>query len=229
MRDESLKRCIGDGFGPAHRPTRAGEQLGGHFGDLGIEFGGWHGVIDQPDFGGFRCLDQIARQQKFLGAGIADELRPDHRAAIAGHQPDLDMGIADHGIFIGDDDVTEQRDGRPQPGGRAVQPANDRLFDIEQRGDDTLGIPADIAKFLRVGDLFVEPGKIPAGTKGAASAGQDDEITIRIMLEIGEHPRQLVVHRPIDAIDRVIAGDRRREDAALASKGETAVPIKRHW
>ena len=138
------------------------------------------------------------------------------------------MRIADHGIFIGDDDVAEQRDRRPQPGGGAVQPADHRLFDIEQRGDDALGIPADVAEFLRIGDLFVEPGKIPAGTKGPAGAGQDDEIAALIMLEIGEYPRQFVMHRAIDAIDRVIAGDGRGEDTPRATEGETAVPIKRH-
>ena len=71
--------------------------------------------------------------------------------------------------------------------------------------------------------LLCEPVEIAAGAKGAALAGQDDDIARRIALQIGEERRQLLVHRSVDAIDGMIAVERRRQHRAVALEGEARI------
>ena len=54
-----------------------------------------HHMVDESDFLGFLRQQESARHEVLLGPGMADEMRPDDRAAVAGRKADLDMGVAD--------------------------------------------------------------------------------------------------------------------------------------
>src|SRR5215217_110830 len=97
-----LEGDVGRHLGPAHRPARVAEDLLGDLGDLRVELVGGHGMVDQPHAGRLRGGQQVAGHQQFLGPGEADQLRPDDRAAVAGHQPDLHVRVADLGGLVGD-------------------------------------------------------------------------------------------------------------------------------
>src|SRR3546814_12508412 len=89
----------------------------------------WSSDVCSSDL--FRSLlagDAFAAQQVALGASIADELRPDDRAAIARRQADMHMRIRDARRFISDDDIAEECDRGAQPDRVAVDPGDDRLL-----------------------------------------------------------------------------------------------------
>ena len=83
----------------------------GHGVDRIIELVGRYGVVDQADLRRAGCGQQIAGQQIFLGPRVANQLRPNDRATIAGDETDRDMGVANLGRVGGIDDVAEQRQG----------------------------------------------------------------------------------------------------------------------
>ena len=139
-----------DGLGPAHRPARIGEDLAGHLATCASSSLGWHHVVDQPELGGARRAEHLAGHQQFLGAREADQLRPDQRAAVARDQPHLHMRIADHGACRPPPRRRTAARWWPQAGRRAVEPAQDRLLQVEQRAHDALGLRGDRAEALRL-------------------------------------------------------------------------------
>ena len=88
----------------------------------------------------------------------------------------------------------------PEACRRAVQAADDGLFQLKQPVDDALGVIGDTAKQRRIVDHRLEPRHIAAGTKGAAGAGQHDQVAVWIPLQFGKDPRQLFVHLEVDRI-----------------------------
>src|SRR3546814_8120552 len=68
------------------------------------------GIIHQAQAGGFRALEQLPAHQEFLRALRADQQRPDHGAAIARDEADLDMGVAEPRIIGHDAHVGEERE-----------------------------------------------------------------------------------------------------------------------
>src|SRR3546814_5431574 len=71
-------------------------------------------MIDQADLFSALRGQQLARQQEFLGTAEADALCPDRRAAIASHQADADVRVADLRVVGGKDHVAEQRQRRAE-------------------------------------------------------------------------------------------------------------------
>src|SRR3546814_10683958 len=87
----------------------------------------WSSDVCSSDL--FRSLlagDAFAAQQVALGASIADELRPDDRAAIARRQADMHMRIRDARRFISDDDIAEERSEERRVGKECVSPCRSR-------------------------------------------------------------------------------------------------------
>ena len=75
-------------------------------------------------------IDGITGHQIFLGLGIADQLRPDHAAAVAGDHADLHVGVADLGHRRHENGVAQQGDGCAQAHGMAVHGGDNRLLKI---------------------------------------------------------------------------------------------------
>ncbi len=131
------------------------------------------------------------------------------------------MRVADTRFLVGDDDVAHQRNRRAETGGGAVQAAHDRFLQFEQRVDDVFGVPADGPEISRIGNLGFEPVEVAAGAEGAADRGQDDDVAAAVALQFGEHAREFVVHRLVDAIHRMVGGNLRLQHASAALEGET--------
>ncbi len=138
-----------------------------------------------------------------LGLGVADELRPDEGPAIAGDEADGDMRIADLRLVGGDDDVAEQGEGGAEPRRMAVEAADQRLVEVELAEDDVLGLAARRLELGGVVDGGLHPVDVAAGAEGAALAGQDDDVGLRIVAGIEEDPRQLLVKLGVDGVQLV--------------------------
>ena len=162
-----------------------------------------------------------------LRAGIPDELRPDHRAAVAGDEPDLDVRVADLRVLVRHDHVAEECERSAETGRGAVQPADDRLLEVEQGRDDALGVGQDAAEAGRVVDHVLEPDHVAARAEGTAGAGEHDEVALPVVLGVDEDVPQFVVQVVVHGVDRaVVDGD--GQDAAVAGQGERLVAVEVH-
>lgn len=120
----ALEFEIRQDLGPANRLGGTLQQAIAEGIDRSIEFAGGHAMIHQADLLGLFRSQQLAGQQVFLGATEADALSPDHRTAIASHQAQRHVRIADLRGVDSEDHVKEQRqrgaetDRMTVPGGR---------------------------------------------------------------------------------------------------------------
>ena len=135
--------------------------------------------------------------------GIADELRPDQRTAVAGHEAHRHVRIADLGILLCDDDVAQQGQRRAEPGGVAVEPADERLVEIELAEHDLLRLASGLLEQGRVVDCRLHPIDIAAGAERAAAAGEHHHIRLGIVPDFDKDAGELGVERGIDRIERV--------------------------
>ncbi len=157
--------------------------------------------------------------------GVADELRPDQRAAVAGDEPYGHVRIADLGILLRDDDVAQQSERRAEPGGMAVEPADERLVEIELAEHD---LPRLAPRFLeqgRVVDRRLHPIDVAAGAERAAAAGEHDDIRLRIVPDFDKDAGELGVQRGIDRIARVRPVEGEHEDAPAPLDGNGAIGL----
>jgi hypothetical protein len=93
----------------------------------------------------------------------------------------------------------------------AVDFGNDRLFAIEQREDDALGLPGGLTE--SVVDHLLHPEDVAARGKGAPFAGEHDDVRIPVVRRILEHGREFGVHDLVDGIQLIGSVERQREDA----------------
>ena len=157
--------------------------------------------------------------------GVADELRPDQRTAVAGHEAHRHVRIADLGILLRDDDVAQQGQRRAEPGGVAVEPADERLVEIELAEHDLLRLASGLLEQGRVVDCRLHPIDIAAGTERAAAAGEHHDIRLRIVPDFDEDAGELGVERGIDRIERVRPVEREHEDAPAAFDGDGPIRL----
>ena len=216
---DALELEVHRGLGPANRLHGPAGQAVAECVDARVEFRGGHGVIDEPHLRRLRRRDQVACHQVFLGAGEADQLRPDHAAAVAGDQADLDVRIAYAGRIGGEDDVAQQRDGSAEADRRTIDLCDHRLLDVEQREDDALGVGRLAVELGRVGDAFLDARKVAARREGAAGAGQYDHVGG--FVGRGEPQR-------IDEFDVHCGGEGVEHLRPVEGDGEDAAPPRQH-
>ena len=130
-------------------------------------------VSGRADLGGDAEAQRIGRRERIaqhevaLGRQRSEQQRPDRRAAVPGDETDPNVRIDDDGRVGHDDQVAEQRDGRTEPGGRAVQATHDRDLDVEQVPDHLLGLPPQgVGPIDRAQRR--EPPHVTAGREGRA-------------------------------------------------------------
>jgi len=61
-----------------------------------------------------------------------------------------------------EDDVAEEREGRAEPDGGAVDAGDDRLLALEKGGDDALRVQARARPFVRALEHALEPLEVAA-------------------------------------------------------------------
>ena len=81
-----------------------GQFIGGGV-DARIQLAARHGTANQAYAFGLFGIEHVAGQQIFLGACVADQLRPDNGTAVARHITHLDMRVAESCIVYSDRDV----------------------------------------------------------------------------------------------------------------------------
>src|SRR3954451_22780615 len=104
MRDLA-QRNVDDLLGPTDRLHSAGGKAAGQRIDLLVQFPRRHDVVDQADAVRLGGGHQVAGEQVFLGAGEADQLRPDQCAAVTGDEAGVDVRVANLRRIGGNDDV----------------------------------------------------------------------------------------------------------------------------
>src|SRR5690606_18572263 len=122
-----------------------------------------------------------------------DEVGPDHSAAVTGDNPRIDMGVGEPRTGRGKDDITEQRQGRSEADGRAIDGGDDRSLGFQHIADQ---MPA--AARRRGNWRLVQGLLVTAGAEPATRAGQHDGPYLRIPVEVTEDLLDLFMHRPSD-------------------------------
>ena len=223
-----LEADVGRHLGPADRLGRTCCQSVGELRYPLVELGRRHGVVDEADALGFGGGHEVAGHQVLLGAGIADELGPDHGAAIASDEADADMRVADLRVLGGEDDVAKEGDRGAQAGGVTVELGNHGLLAIEQRVDDLLAFSRRLLERCRLVDHSLHPVDVAAGREGAAGAGEHGDVARRIVRHVDEHMRQFGVHLFVDGVEFVGPVHRDLENAAAAREPQGLVGIEFH-
>src|SRR5437879_6068270 len=185
----------------AHRERRAGGESRGERHGRGVELGGRHHVVHEPDALGLGGGERVARQQVLLGARRADGERPDRGATVAGDDPDLHVRITDRRRVGHEDDVAEERDRRTEAHGVTVHRRHYRHLDVEQIPDELLGVAPERLEppWLLEGG---KPGEVAAGREGAAAPREQDGARVVLALEACEECRQVTVQTAVDGVQR---------------------------
>ena len=180
-------------------------------------------MIDEGEALGLLRGQHLARHEQLLGLGEADELRPDDRSAVPRDEPHPNVRVADPRGVRGDDDVAEEGERGAQAGGGAVQPADNRLLEVEEVEHDLLGLGDQAPERRRVVDHRLEPGHVAAGAEGPPGARQDDDVAPGIVLHVAEDAGEVLVHRRVHGVQRLRPVDRHGEDASPAVEAERLV------
>ena len=80
-----------------------------------MEFGDRHDAADQPGALGLHGIHAPARQAKLHRLGLADGTGQPLRAAGAGHDAEIDLGLAEHGIVAGEMMSQDMASSQPPP------------------------------------------------------------------------------------------------------------------
>ena len=107
----------------------------------------------------------------------------------------------------------------------AVEPADERLVEIELAEHDLLRLASGLLEQGRVVDRRLHPIDIAAGTERAAAAGEHHDIRLRIVPDFDEDAGELGVERGIDRIERVRPVEREHEDAPAALDGNGPIGL----
>ena len=99
-------------------------------------------------------------------------------AAVTGDEADRDVGVADRRRAAGDDDVAEQRDRSPEAGGRTVEPADQRLLQVELAEQDALGFRAHAQK--TISQRHVAPVLLRSAAKRSSSVSTSTSAAVVI-------------------------------------------------
>ncbi len=107
----------------------------------------------------------------------------------------------------------------------AVEPAEERLVEIELAEHDLLRLACGLLEQGRIVDRRLHPADVAAGAERAAAAGQDHDIRLRIVPDIGEDAGELGVQLGIHRIERVRPVEREHEDAPAALDGNGPIRL----
>jgi hypothetical protein len=125
---------------------------------------------------------------------------PIKRAAGARHRAEVDLGLAEAGIFGGDDDVAHHRNLAPAAERETGDRGNDRLPALRDpfpaAGDEVLAVGLDVGLV----DHFLDVGP---GGEGLVATGEDDGGDRRVALQIVERRAEIGDQRRIQGVERL--------------------------
>src|SRR5262245_18421276 len=89
----------------------------------------WHDAADQPGRQRVPGIDEPTREDHVHRDDFAYSARQPLRAARAGHDTDVDLGLADLHVVAGDDDIAHHHEFTPTAEREARHGRDDRLLD----------------------------------------------------------------------------------------------------
>jgi len=119
------------------------------------------------------------------------------------NQARQDVGVADQRPIGGEDHVAIQSDGCSEPGRRAVYLGDDGFFQVQQAEHDFLRLPRNLAPHIRRVDHGLLPFHVALRRKTPAGPGENHHVRLSVEVDVGEHPRQLLMHDRIHGIELV--------------------------
>ena len=171
---------------------------------------------------GLGAGDQAAAHQELLGAVGSDQNGPHHGAAVAGHQADLDVGVAELGGFRDHADVAEQGQRGAQADRVAIDGADDGLADFQ----DVLEHAARGGRHLqRETPAFLSAPAaghaldVAASGEELARTREDDHVDQLVLGQVEPHALELGVHFGVDRVAVLGLVERECRDAVLALDG----------
>ena len=115
------------------------------------EIGGRHDFVDQPDAIGLLRADHFAGEDELQGPAFADQARQALRAAAAGKEPELHLGLAELGAFHRDPDGAGHRRLAAAAERKAIDGRDHRLAEIFDEVEDLLSETAGLLRLDRRG------------------------------------------------------------------------------
>ena len=174
----------------------------------------------RPQSSAVARIDRVAGEDKFGGAGHADDARQDPRPAVAGHQPDLQECRAEDRGVGGDAHVGKTGDIVAEADRRTVDGGDQRHLDAPDRAHDAMNAVA-----IALADMHARAGEhagafahrldIAAGRERGTGAGQDGAAHLAVGVDARRGVReQFAVAVLAQRIARLGAVDRQRDDVA---------------
>lgn len=219
----ALELQIDTDLGRPDRQLRPGQKFGGKRICTRIKLAIRHCMIDETHARRLTRAQRITGQQKFLGARMTDQMRPDHRPTITRHQTDAHMRIGEPRIVGRKHHVAEKRQRAAQPHAIAAHLGDHGLGNIKQGENDLLAFfsagQSGLARHRRL-----EPGKIAARRKMRTLAGQDDHVARLILRRKTEGGRQLFVQEGIHRIHFLGVVERKGQRAPVPPRHNSVKP-----
>ena len=123
-------------------------------------------------------------------------------AAGRGHEPDARLGQAQRGVLGGDDDVARERDLEPAAEREAVHRGDDRLHQIEARGEAAEAGLRHARHAVLGGPLEIVAGR----ERALARAGEDRDPAVGVGREVVPDPLELLVRRRMQRVHHLRGG-----------------------
>ena len=184
----------GDGEG------RIGGDLVGEGFGAGHEFGGGVNFVDEADAEGFLCRDDFAGEQQLERGAAAGEAGEALGAAVAGHQAELDFGLAEAGGVRGEAEGAGHGEFAAAAEGEAVDAGEDGLATSLNEAEDGLAAQGE----LLAGDGAGGGDFADVGARGeglAARASEEDDADGGVLGEAAHGVGKLGEERGVERIE----------------------------
>src|SRR5690606_11300338 len=123
------------------------------------------------------------------------------RRMVAGRDTEPGMPVDDARAASGNDDVGEQARGEAGADGRSLEGGHDGLGAVDHVVDDVVrGPPGALAGVPVVRHLLHQP-QVAAGGVHAAVAAQQDDCRLRLGIDVGPYPAELVVAGFVERVE----------------------------
>ena len=173
-----------------------------------------HDFVDEPDAVGLLRADHFAGEDELQGAAFADQARQALRAAAAGKETELHLGLAELGAVHRDPDGAGHRRLAAAAERKAVDGRDHRLAEILDEIEDLLSEAAGLFGVDRRG--MRELADVGAGDERlVAGAGQDDAAHCSVVSRVLECGSQIRPGRRIQGVEHLGPIDRHIGDRTL--------------
>ena len=196
-------------------------ERAGHRRDGGVELGGRHDAVDEPEPQRLLRIDALRKQQHLHCLAQADDARQRPGAAAVGCRRDVAVRGREIGVVGGDREVAGAQQRQAEAGdGAARLRDGDRRHPVQMldRGMQALDHRLELRapRLGRVIESGGEAAQIAACHEVPARAAHDDDPQRRVCGQRGGSLDQRVHHREIERVERFGAIERQRRDRAVA-------------